>query len=244
MAADFPPLYYQSFANARKLNRLDLWQISHNENIKCRYDIEESVRQDFNGGTLAEQCSKRLLAAYGFKRMNWVLAATICQRQKEAFSPIHVKWARDVFYLRSKPDKTREFVVDAPADALDQLVGQCQVAYEQLGLLSVQHCQMNAWSENVAGKVLVLSPDALKEQCWMQQNQLWLADGGFGCSPTAAGRAIFATCLNDGEHARWDRAEFIGVIRDECLPAWAAEKLAQLQPANQSLSGQGGMEMG
>lgn len=36
---------------------------------------------------------------------------------------------------------------------------------------------------------------------------------------------------------RWNRSEFVGILKDECLPDWAAEKLAQLrQTAAQSPS--------
>ena len=40
---------------------------------------------------------------------------------------------------------------------------------------------------------------------------------------------MLCTCLVDGETTRWNRSEFVGVIRDECIPDWAAEKLAQLR---------------
>ena len=30
---------------------------------------------------------------------------------------------------------------------------------------------------------------------------------------------------------RWNRSEFVGILKDECLPDWAAEKLAQLRQA-------------
>ena len=36
-------------------------------------------------------------------------------------------------------------------------------------------------------------------------------------------------CLGDGETTRWNRSEFVGIIRDECIPDWAAEKLAELR---------------
>ena len=61
-----------------------------------------------------------------------------------------------------------------------------------------------------------------------------LAEGGFGCSPNASGRVVYATCLGDGEHTRWDRSDFVGVIREECMPEWAKESLAHLRPQQQT----------
>ena len=72
----------------------------------------------------------------------------------------------------------------------------------------------------------MLSPDTLRESCWSQENQLWYAHDGFGCHPH--GRSIRCTCLGDGEHTRWNRTDFIGVLKDEFLPEWAKEKLEQL----------------
>lgn len=56
-----------------------------------------------------------------------------------------------------------------------------------------------------------------------------LATGGFGCGPSAAGRAVYATCLGDGEQTRWDRSDFIGILKEEHLPDWARERLEQLR---------------
>ena len=77
--------------------------------------------------------------------------------------------------------------------------------------------------------MLILSPDTLRESYWQPENQLWLALSGFGCQPHARGRSVLCTCLGDGETTRWNRSEFVGIIRDECIPDWAAEKLAELR---------------
>ena len=82
----------------------------------------------------------------------------------------------------------------------------------------------------------------MKEECWSPQNQLWLAQNGFGCSPTAFGRAVYGVCLGDGEYARWDRQDFIGVLKDEFLPDWARESLKQYWRPEQTKTQE--MEMG
>ena len=96
--------------------------------------------------------------------------------------------------------------------------------------LRAADCEPNSFENlDYEGRVLVLSPDTLKESCWSPENQLWLAHDGFGCSPHAIGRSIRSTCLGDGEQTRWNRTDFIGVLREELLPDWAKEKLAELQ---------------
>ena len=70
------------------------------------------------------------------------------------------------------------------------------------------------------------------------------ARSGFGCEPHSSGRAVFATCLSDGETARWNREDFIGVLDDKFLPGWAREKLEELMTQEQTdAPTMGGMKM-
>ena len=97
--------------------------------------------------------------------------------------------------------------------------------------------------QDFTGKVLVLSPDTLKESCWSQADQLWYAHDGFGCRPHSSGRAVFATCLSDGETARWNREDFIGVLDEKHLPDWAREKLMELTAPRQEEPAAGEMKL-
>ena len=102
--------------------------------------------------------------------------------------------------------------------------------YQELGLFGPEQCEPNSYSSlDYEGKVLVLSPDTLKESYWTPQAQLWYAHDGFGCSPHAIGRSVRCTCLGDGEMTSWNRTDFIGVLREEFLPDWAEEKLEELR---------------
>lgn len=69
------------------------------------------------------------------------------------------------------------------------------------------------------------------------------AHDGFGCTPGAIGRSIRCTCLGDGEETRWNRTDFIGVLKEECLPQWAAEALSKLTEGKEQSHTQGGMTM-
>ena len=72
------------------------------------------------------------------------------------------------------------------------------------------------------------------------------AHDGFGCSPHAIGRSIRCTCLGDGETTRWNRTDFVGVLKEEFLPEWANAKLEQLSAhqSQQHTPGMNGMNMG
>lgn len=127
------------------------------------------------------------------------------------------------------------------------LTFRCSRAYQELGLFGPEQCEPDSFAGlNYEGRVLILSPDSLKESCWSSENQLWYAHDGFGCSPHAIGRSVRCTCLGDGETARWNRTDFVGVLKEEFLPDWAREKLAQLQNPDQeqiAAPEQGGMTM-
>ena len=112
-----------------------------------------------------------------------------------------------------------------------------------LGLFGSEHCICDRAEQDFTGKVLVLSPDTLKESCWSQADQLWYARSGFGCEPHSSGRAVFATCLSDGETARWNREDFIGVLDEKYLPDWAREKLMELTAPRQEAPAAGELKL-
>lgn len=178
---------------------------------------------------LSEDSAREVLRTFGFKRVNWVLANTIREKSWDGrFSRENKDWSRRI-PTPDDPGHNLEFVVGSHPAVLNGFVDQVRQAYEALNLFGPQHCQSNSCSElDYDGKVLVLNPDTLKESCWSQENQLWYAHDGFGCRPHAIGRAVRCTCLGDGETTRWNRVDFVGVLKKEFLPEWARVRLEQL----------------
>ena len=222
-------LYPYSAEEARRRNELALWRSSHQSNIACKQAIEACIRQKFDGMHLPEDSAREVLRAFGFKRVNWVLANTIREKSWDGrFSRENKDWSRRI-PIPDDPGHNLEFVVGSHPAVLNGFVDQVRQAYQALNLFGPQHCQPNSRSElDYDGKVLVLSPDTLKEACWSQENQLWYAHDGFGCRPHAIGRSVRCTCLGDGETTRWNRVDFVGVLKEEFLPEWARERLEQL----------------
>ena len=116
---------------------------------------------------------------------------------------------------------------------LDGFINQYRRAYQALGLFDHTRCEPDSKDMDYQGRVLVLSPDVLKESCLTPQDQLWLCTG----------RAVFATNLADGEKTRWNRTDFVGVLENSHLPDWAREKLMEHQEQEQDGPDMGGMEM-
>ena len=228
-------LYPYSVEYAEQHGELSLWRASYLLYIDCKEAIEKSVRKHFDGSHLDNGCLNEVLQKYGYRRTAWVLANTIQQLEwRGRYSARNKTWANQ-FHI--PPDELRNlsFVVTTYSAVLNSVVDQYREAYEALGLFDAGQCEPDSHSRlDYEGKVLVLSPDSMKESCWSQRNQLWYANNGTGCSPHAIGRSIRCTCLGNGEMTRWNRADFIGVLEDRYLPAWAVEKLAELKNAEQS----------
>lgn len=236
-------LYPYSAAEARKRNELSLWRESHKTNIACRGAIEDAIRQNFDGMYLNEDCLAPVLTAYGYKRTERVLAATLQELSWDGrFSPANKQWAERRYIPQDERHNAAITVRSHPA-VLDGFVSFYRKAVQALNLFGAEHCVGDRAEQDFTGKVLVLSPDTLKESCWSQADQLWYAHDGFGCSPHAIGRSVRCTCLSDGEMTRWNRHEFIGVLDEKYLPDWAREKLMELTAPRQEEPAPGEMKL-
>lgn len=248
MKREYPPLYQESRAEARRQGELAEWKQSHQANVKCARDIENLIGSHTQDGQLEADCARAALDWWGFRRVQFVLANTLIGTGEFGFEPDGFRWARMAFI---PPDKdNQKFRIQADRSLLAQFLQQAYAEYLSMGLFSQEHCGMGG---DYTGKVLILRPDRLDEGFLSPQNQLWYGQTGFGLSPTSSGRAVFATCLGDGEKVRWNRTDFIGVLDEQYLPDWAAERLAELrgtaqeqgEPLEEQTDGpaQGGMEM-
>ena len=236
-------LYPYSAKEARERNELSLWRESHRANIACREAIEDAIRRSFDGMHLDKDCITPVLDEYGYKRTAWVLANTLHELKWDGrFSHANKQWAERRYIPQDERHNAAITVRSHPA-VLDGFVDLYRKAYQKLGLFGSEHCFGDRAEQDFTGKVLVLSPDTLKESFWSQENQLWYAHDGFGCSPHAIGRSVRCTCLGDGEMTRWNRDDFIGVLDEQFLPEWAQEKLAELTVPRQEKTTTGEMKL-
>ena len=236
-------LYPYSSAEARERNELSLWRESHRANIVCRDAIEDAIRRSFDGMHLDKDCTSLVLEKYGYKRTAWVLANTLHELKWDGrFSPANKQWA-ERRYIPQDERHNAEITVRSHPAVLDGFVTFYRKAVQALNLFGAEHCVGDRAEQDFTGKVLVLSPDTLKESCWSQENQLWYAHDGFGCRPHAIGRSVRCTCLGDGEMTRWNRHEFIGVLDEKYLPDWAQEKLMELTASRQEAPATGEMKL-
>ena len=125
---------------------------------------------------LKKDCLEPVLAEYGYKRTEWVLATTLQELSWDGrFSRANKQWAARR-YIPQDERHNAEITVRSHPAILDGFVDLYRKAYQELGLFGPEHCVGDRAEQDYIGKVLVLSPDTLKESCWSQENQLWLAN--------------------------------------------------------------------
>ncbi len=190
---DFPYLYRGSYGEAVRCGMEKQYDASFRENVICARAIEQAIRDHWDEASegLAEGCAQSVLERYGFKRVNFVLANSLQELKKSAcdylVSDETYQWGRRTFV----PENGRfnwYYTVDTAAQLLEDFVQQAQEAYRTLGLFEPEHCVGDRCQQDYTGKVLVLSPDTLRESCWTPRDQLWLAEGASGAHLTPVGR--------------------------------------------------------
>lgn len=217
-------LYIYSLSEAVHNNEKDFWRESYKENCDCARAIEKAIAENYRDNILND-CAQPIIEKYGFNRVNWVLANTIQQNKEDGrFSEDNKKWARGFHIPRE--DVNWHFSVESHPGPTNIFINQARKAWQALGLFDRTHCISEKNSEiDYINKVLILNPSVLKDEYKTPDDQLFLAEGGFGCHPNSRGRKVFGRFLKDGEETHFYREDFIGAIDEKYLPDRAAEKL-------------------
>ncbi len=117
MLKDHPYLYPYSKDDAKRSNELDRRQESFRNNVACSRAIEEAIRQDFGRDidSIREGCADKVLEQYGFKRVNFVLAHTLKQRDIGMYvDAVSLFWAASTSVPKG-PEYDRYYAVDTAA---------------------------------------------------------------------------------------------------------------------------------
>lgn len=98
-------------------------------------------------------------------------------------------------------------------------------------LFTQEDCLRTGYDMSISGKVIVLQPSALPEDCWEAKHQLYYCTGGNGSNPDPIGRSIFTVSLAEGEKIRWNRSDVLGIAKPDILSDQARLQLSQLRPS-------------
>ena len=155
---------------AMEKGTLDKWERSREANIRCARDIDSLITAHTKDGQMESGCAAEALERWGFLRVQYVLANTLNRTGGLGFEPDSLRWARSVWIAQDRDNDT--FRVQADRPLLAQFVRQTYAEYQALGLFGAEHCRPGHL--DYTGKVLILRPNALKEEYWSDRNQLWI----------------------------------------------------------------------
>ena len=231
-------VYLWSLREAQKLGEVDRWRESYKENCTCARAIEQAIDDNYADNRLNTDAAKDIIERFGYNRVNWVLANTIQRKETDGrFSQSNKDWAKG-FYIPND-DVRWHFEVTSHPGLTDLFVNRVRNEWQSLGLFDRSHCTDEGDYE---GKLVVLHPSTFKDEYKTPEDQLFFATSGFGCDPTKMGTAVYGFFLKDDEHTHFRRSDFIGVIKDECVPDWAKEKLEALNSSETEDISMGGMQ--
>lgn len=228
--AEHKSVYLWSLQEAQKLNEVDLWRESYKENCTCARAIEQCIDENYADNRLNTDAAKGIIDRFGFNRVNWVLANTIQRKDFDGrISQANKEWAKG-FYIPND-DIRWHYEVSSHPGLTDLFANRVRQEWQSLGLFDRSNCSEETDYE---GKLLALKPSTLKDEYKTPDFQLFFATSGFGCDPTKIGTAVYGFFLKDDEHTHFRRSDFIGVVKDECIPEWAQEKLQSMNEPDES----------
>lgn len=222
-------LYSDSRSEASEWGELDLWRESYKENCACARAIEKAIAENFDGMHLNADTAKGVIAEYGFQRVNWVLSNTLNEKKSDGrFSEDNKTWGRRRYIPRD--ENNWMFCVDSHPAVLDGFINQVRKAWDELGMYDASHCiEEKGEKFDYTDRVCVFNAQRMKESHLHPEEQIFLAESGFGCQPNSRGTKVFGRFLYDGEECYVRRQSLLGIMKDECIPEWAHEKLAELR---------------
>lgn len=224
------PLYPYSLEEAIKDGEIDLYNQSHKENIACAQAIKQAIADNYDGYHIKLGTEKEIIKKYGFDRTIYVLANTIQHFRSDGRISIYNKDWADTIYIpdnNKDPKRNVDFLIDDPG-LVNIFASEVRDRYRELNLWRNIHC-ISATNLDFENKIMVLNPFGIKDEYKTPDFQLFLAQSGFGCSPTARGKLVYGVFLADGEHTHFERSQFIGQLKPALVPDWAKEKAKEFQ---------------
>lgn len=220
------PVYTASRREAERLGEMNEWVESFAENCTCARAIDEAIAEGYGDNRLNKDCAKNILEEYGFDRVNWVLANTIREGEHDGrYSRENKEWAKRFSVPKDEQFRNYNFALRSHPGLADVFTNLVRKAWKNLGLYEGEQCYPEKL--DFKGKIVAIRPDCLKDEYKSALDQLFYAEGGFGCDPNAIGRKVYGRFIKDGEKAWFLRDEIQGVVKLDLLPEWAKTKQAE-----------------
>lgn len=140
MDCDFPSIYRSAYEDAERRDELKEYAKSFRLNVGCACAIELDIRACAIGNGLQAGCVDMTLERYGFQRVSFVLANSLCKMEHpESIREDVIAWGEQI-YVPPDGDNNRYYAVDAATPLLEAFIGQVRETYQTLGLFGPEHC--------------------------------------------------------------------------------------------------------
>lgn len=100
-------------------------------------------------------------------------------------------------------------------------VGRCDLC---MNILTKDDC-IPIGNESFIGKIIVLKPDKLAPEYRNEHYQIMRCTGGNGSKADGLGTSVFCKEMFTGEEMKYRRASVIGILKEDCYPAWLTDIL-------------------
>lgn len=227
---EYKQLYIWSHNQARQSGETEFWHESHNENCRCARAIEKAIATYYKDNKLDKTGAKKMIADYGFERVNWVLANTVQLSHSDGrYSEENKRWAMARHIPYDEHYQREKFSVEKHPGLVNLFIDQVRAEWNALGLYDYKDCYDNSRSElNYTGQIVVLDPTIFKDEYKQPERQLFLAKFGNGCRPESLGTKVYGHHLHNGKECYYRRADILGVMKLDLVPDWAKEKAVAL----------------
>ena len=124
-------MYPYTAKEARERGELEQWRANYRANCACAGAIELVIRESFDGMHLKEDCAKRVIDHYGYKRTAFVLANTLqIQSYDERYHPSNRRWSQSI-HIREDIGHRESFVINGHSAIIDGFVRLFRQEMEQ-----------------------------------------------------------------------------------------------------------------
>ncbi len=128
------PLYGRTLEYAKANDEKNLYRQSLQANIECKHEIEQAIRNNFDGMHLNKGFENKLIEQFGMARVKYVLANTVQENDWDGrYSPETKEWAKGVT-VTEKSDHRSQFVIGTHPAVLDGFINRvrkAEKAYEE-----------------------------------------------------------------------------------------------------------------
>lgn len=126
------PLYGGTLEYAKANDEKNLYRQSLQANIECKHEIEQAIRNNFDGMHLNKGFENKLIEQFGMARVKYVLANTVQENDWDGrYSPETKEWAKTVT-VTEKSDHRSQFVIGTHPAVLDGFINRVRKAENQI----------------------------------------------------------------------------------------------------------------